>query len=104
MPCISMGSETPVLPVNALSIKLDGITPFISPMLSESRVGPGLRPAVSDRWLSRVHDGVADALWALGAAPTTPRRRPHAHAALDTAAAAALCAGDQDRTPATFGP
>ncbi len=31
-----MGSETPVLPVNALSIKLDGITPFISPMLSES--------------------------------------------------------------------
>src|SRR5712691_8321986 len=36
MPCISMGSETPVLPVNALSIKLDGITPFISPMLSES--------------------------------------------------------------------
>src|SRR6266478_2074325 len=36
MPCISMGSETPVLPVNTLSIKLDGITPFISPMLSES--------------------------------------------------------------------
>jgi predicted nucleic acid-binding protein len=36
MPCISMGSETPVLPVKALSIKLDGITPFISPMLSES--------------------------------------------------------------------
>src|SRR6266446_5267622 len=36
MPCLSMGSETPVLPVNALSIKLDGITPFISPMLSES--------------------------------------------------------------------
>src|SRR5437870_12796047 len=36
MPCISMGSEIPVLPVNALSIKLDGITPFISPMLSES--------------------------------------------------------------------
>ena len=36
MSCISMGSETPVLPVHALSIKLDGITPFISPMLSES--------------------------------------------------------------------
>ena len=36
MPCLSMGSETPVLPVNALSIKLDGITRFISPMLSES--------------------------------------------------------------------
>ena len=38
MPCISMGSETPVLPVKALSIKLDGITPFISPMLSESQL------------------------------------------------------------------
>ena len=37
MLCISMGSETPVLPVNTLSIKLDGITPFISPMLSESQ-------------------------------------------------------------------
>jgi hypothetical protein len=39
MPCISMGSGTPVLTVNALSTKLDGITPFISPVLSESRTG-----------------------------------------------------------------
>ena len=35
-------------------------------------VGPGLRPAVSHRWLSRVSDGLADALWALGAAATPP--------------------------------
>ena len=43
MSCISMGSETPVLPVHALSIKLDGITPFIFPMLSESLLGQCLK-------------------------------------------------------------
>src|SRR5262245_33375660 len=32
-----MGSGTPVLTVNALSTKLDGITPFISPVLLESQ-------------------------------------------------------------------
>src|SRR5262249_58894386 len=43
IPCSSIGSGTPVLTVNALSIKLDGITPFVSPVLSES---PVLRQAV----------------------------------------------------------
>src|SRR5215831_9704174 len=32
-----MGSGIPVLIVNVLSIKLDGIAPFISPVLSESQ-------------------------------------------------------------------
>ena len=36
IPGISIGSGTPVLTVNALSIKLDGIAPFVSPVLSES--------------------------------------------------------------------
>src|SRR5215471_8306942 len=36
---ISMGSGIPVLTVNMLSIKLDGIAPFISPALSESHNG-----------------------------------------------------------------
>src|SRR5262245_5536896 len=40
IPCISTGSGTPVLTVNLLSIKLDGIAPFISPVLSESPVPP----------------------------------------------------------------
>ena len=31
-----MGFGTPILTVNTLSIKLDGIAPFISPVLSES--------------------------------------------------------------------
>ena len=39
MPCISMSSGSPVLTVNALSTKLDGITPCISPVLSESQWG-----------------------------------------------------------------
>ena len=39
IPCISMGSGTPVLTVTVLSIKLDGIAPFISPVLSESLYG-----------------------------------------------------------------
>jgi hypothetical protein len=33
MPCISMGPGIPVLTVNVLSIELDGIAPFISPVL-----------------------------------------------------------------------
>src|SRR5262245_50026480 len=36
MPCISMGSGTRILTINAMSIKLDGIAPYISPKLSES--------------------------------------------------------------------
>src|SRR5262245_13335763 len=37
MPCISIGSGTPILTMNALSTKLDGIASFISPVLSESQ-------------------------------------------------------------------
>ena len=36
IPCISMGSGMPILTMNVLSIKLDGIAPFISSVLSES--------------------------------------------------------------------
>ena len=38
-------------------------------------LAPRLRPPVSHRWLSRVHDSLADPLWALGAA----RERKQAH-------------------------
>ena len=60
-------------------------------------VGARLCAAVSDRRLQGVHDGVADPLRPVGAAATPPGHRPRAQAALDAAAAAALCAGDQDR-------
>src|SRR5712691_7864636 len=60
-------------------------------------VGPRRRPAVSDRWLSGVSDSLADPLWAVGTAPTTPKQRPHAQAALDAPAWSALRAGGQDR-------
>ena len=49
-------------------------------------VGPRLRPAVSHRWLPGVSDGLADPLWAVGAAATPPGHRPRAQAALDAAA------------------
>src|SRR5262245_38763919 len=62
-----------------------------------------LRPAVSHGWLSRVHDGLADPLWVLGAAATPPGHRPRTEAALDTAATVALRAGGQDRAPAAPG-
>ena len=52
-------------------------------------VGPRLRPAVSHRWLSRVSDGLADPLWALGAAATPPGHRAPPQAALDATATAA---------------
>ncbi len=39
------GFWNPVLAVNALSTKLDGITPFISPVLSESRYPPEAKRA-----------------------------------------------------------
>src|SRR5262249_5142808 len=77
------------------------------PMLCPPRrtgLGPRLCPPVSHGWFSGVSDGVADALWRLGAAPTTPRQRPPAQATLDAAASAALCAGDQDRAPTASGP
>src|SRR4029453_19682331 len=59
--------------------------------------GPRLRSAVSHRWLSGVSDGLADALWVLGAVGAPAGPRPCAETALDAAAPAALCAGDQDR-------
>src|SRR5215471_5334462 len=66
-------------------------------------VGPRLRPAVSHRWVQRVSDCLTDALWALGAAAAATGHRPGAETALDAAAAAALCAGHQDRPPAAPG-
>src|SRR6266446_5566334 len=38
MPCRSMGAGSPVLAVNALSTALDGITPYLAPVLLESRL------------------------------------------------------------------
>src|SRR5262249_60946982 len=64
----------------------------------------GCAPPVSDRWGQRVYAGLADPLWPLGAAPTTPRQRPRAQAALDAPPAAALCADHQDGAPGTFDP
>src|SRR2546427_12191696 len=58
-------------------------------------VGPRLRPAVPHRWVQGVSDSLADPLWAVGAAPTTPKHRPHAQAALDAPAWSALRAGGQ---------
>src|SRR5207244_11117505 len=66
-------------------------------------VGPRLRPAVSDRWLSGVYDRLADPLWAVGAARTPARTRPGAETALDAPARAALCAGGQDRAAPAVG-
>src|SRR5262249_30732774 len=66
--------------------------------------GPGLRPTVSARRVQRVQDGLADPLWTLDAAPTTPSQRSHAQATLDAPPAAALCAGHQDGAPAAFAP
>src|SRR5689334_10982441 len=54
-----------------------------------------------NRRIQGVSDGLADPLWALGAAVTPPKQRPSAQAALH--AAAALRAGGQDRAPATPG-
>src|SRR5262249_27158597 len=67
-------------------------------------VGPRLCAAVSHRWLSGVSDGVADALWAVGAATTSAGARPGTPAALEAAAAAPLRAGAQDRAPTAAGP
>src|SRR5262249_27133354 len=53
-------------------------------------LGPRLRPPVSHGWLSRVHDGLGDPLWVLGAAATPPGARPYPQAALDAAAPTAL--------------
>ena len=54
MPCISMDSGSPVLTVNALSTKLDGITPFISLVLSESQINRFTRGWVGYFRLSKV--------------------------------------------------
>src|SRR5712692_9381359 len=59
--------------------------------------------AVSHRWFSRVPDGLADPLWALGAAATPPGQRAQPQAALDAAAAATLRPGDQDRAASAPG-
>jgi hypothetical protein len=58
IPCISMGSGTPVLTVNVLSIKLDGIAPFISPVLSESLKARGGNTPLPPRFFPAVHHHV----------------------------------------------
>src|SRR5438876_2439907 len=55
-------------------------------------LSPRLRPPVSHRWLSRVSDGLADPLWALGAARAQADTRPSPQAALDAAAPVTVCA------------
>src|SRR6266849_4724630 len=69
--------------------------------------GPGagvrLCPAVPDGWLQGVCDGAADALWAVGAARTASGHRASSQAPLDAPPWSALCAGDQDGTPAALG-
>src|SRR5262249_37116347 len=64
---------------------------------------PRLCPAVSHGWFSGVPDGVADPLWAVGAAVTPPGQRTTPQAALDAPAAVALRPGGQDCTPAAPG-
>src|SRR5215471_3549265 len=66
-------------------------------------VGSRLRPTVAHRWLPRIPDGLADPLWALGAARAPPRQRPHAEAALEAATPTAVCPGGQDGAPAALG-
>ena len=61
IPCISMGSGIPVLTVNVLSIKLDGIAPFISPVLSESRREHGETFEGAQDMVLRCHRIVASA-------------------------------------------
>src|SRR5262249_21668369 len=66
-------------------------------------VRPRLRSLVSHRWVSRVYDGRADPLWALGPATTPPGQRAIPQAALAAPAWAALCASHQDHTPPAAG-
>src|SRR5215468_440038 len=60
-------------------------------------------PAVSDRWVQGVSDGLTDPLWALGAAVSASGQRSHAQAALDAAAAVALRASGQDHAAPASG-
>jgi hypothetical protein len=66
-------------------------------------LAPDLGAAVCDRWLQGVHNGPADALWAVGAARTASGHRASAQAPLDAYAAVALCAGSQDGTAPALG-
>src|SRR5437016_3375217 len=66
-------------------------------------VGPGLCSTVSHRWVPGVSDGLADPLWAVGAATTAPGYRPRTEAAVAATAAAALRAGGQDGATPTPG-
>ena len=66
-------------------------------------LAPDLCPAVAHRWLSRVHDGLADPLWTLGATAPAPDQRSPAQAALGATAPAALCAGGEDGAASASG-
>src|SRR5215510_1163519 len=57
--------------------------------------GARLCPAVSDRWPQGLRHGPADPLWSVDAPRTAPGERPHAQAAVDTIARAALRASGE---------
>src|SRR5919199_4139158 len=56
------------------------------------------------RWVSGVSDGLADPLWAVGAAASSSSQRAKPEAPLDAAAAAALCTSGEDGTASAPGP
>ena len=58
-------------------------------------VGARLCAAVSDRWPQGLRHGIADPFWPLDATRTAPGQRPHAQAAVDAAARAALRASGE---------
>ncbi len=66
-------------------------------------LAPGRGPAVPDGRLHGVHDGAADALWAVGTARPPSGHRGSSQAPLDAPARAPLCPGRQDRTAAPSG-
>ena len=67
-------------------------------------LAPGCVPLFLTDGFKEYTDGAADPLRPVGAAPTPPGHRPHAQAALDATAPAALCAGGQDRAAPASGP
>src|SRR5262245_57584184 len=58
-------------------------------------LAPGLCPAVAHRWPQGLRHGPADPFWSVEAPRTAPGERPHAQAAVDTVARAALRASGE---------
>jgi transposase-like protein len=65
--------------------------------------GTRLCTALFDRRVQRVSDSLAHPLWAVGATRTPSGHRASSQTPLAAPAWAALCAGDQDGTPAALG-